>query len=56
MSPRMKKRPDEMTTDELLRHVFPKRVADALESAVTDADDPTPDAPKPHTNRPTKEP
>jgi hypothetical protein len=30
------KKPDDMTTDELLDHVFPKEVADALRDAVTE--------------------
>ena len=47
MAKRKQKRPDEMTTDEALKHVFPPEVADALREAVTDPDDPTPDAPKP---------
>jgi hypothetical protein len=49
-----KKKPDDMTTDEALDHLFPKPLRDALEEAVTDVDDPTPDSPKPHPKRPTK--
>ena len=34
-----RKRPDEMTTDEALEHLFPKPLADALRDAVSDKDD-----------------
>jgi hypothetical protein len=45
----------EKTTEEVVRDLFHPKMADALREAVTDADDPTPDAPKPH-ERSTKKP
>lgn len=34
-----KKRPDEMTTDEAVEHLFPKPLSDALRDAVTEKDE-----------------
>lgn len=48
------KRPADWTTKEAVRHLFPKRLADALEqeaAANTEPDDPTPDKPKRHSTR-----
>lgn len=42
-----KKKPDQLTTREALKHLFPKPLRDALEQAVTDVDDPTPEKRKP---------
>lgn len=54
MPRKQKQRPDEMTTREAIDHLFPKPLREALEDAVTDVDDPTPDSPKPRSKRPMK--
>jgi hypothetical protein len=48
-----RKKPQDWTTKEAIRKLFPKRLADALEETVTDVDDPTPDTPKPPEKKPT---
>lgn len=53
--PKSKKKPDEMTTREAVDHLFPKPLRDALEDAVTDVDDPTPDSPAPRPKKRTNE-
>jgi hypothetical protein len=47
--------PNDMTTREALEHLFPKPLRDALEEAVTDVDDPTPDSRPSRRKRPTDE-
>lgn len=37
--PKSKKKPDEMTTDEAVEHLFPKPLSDALRDAVTEKDE-----------------
>jgi hypothetical protein len=51
--PKKSKHPNDMTTREALDHLFPKPLRDALEEAVVDPDDPTPDRPATHPKQPT---
>jgi len=44
-----------MTTREAVDHLFPKPLRDALEEAVTDVTDPSPDSPEPRPTKPTGE-
>ena len=50
-----KKKPEEWTTKEALRRLFPKPLRDAVEDAVVDVDDPTPDEPTPRKKHSTRE-
>jgi hypothetical protein len=46
--PKKKRQPaHEKTTEEVLRDVFHPRMADALEEAVSEANEPVPDKPEP---------
>ena len=50
-----KKKPQDWTTKEAMRRLFPKPIRDALEEAVADPTDIVPDTDKPERKKPTDE-